>query len=150
MPRQLCRTRVHRLHILDGMKITPEVDDSPDFVRQVEQVANGVIRLHAPETLVLTKIDNYFGTKWLGFSGKALERSGFGTIPPITPQTASGSHPSYQIGSYHNGGFPVQPMKKSIAVSRSTSGYQAASRSTVGLPLLYQSRRWCGTAASLG
>src|ERR1035441_403754 len=72
MSQQLCRTRGHRLHILDGMKITPEIDDSPDFVRQVEQVVNGVICLHAPETLVLIKIDNYFGSKWLGFSGKAL------------------------------------------------------------------------------
>jgi hypothetical protein len=56
----------------DGMRVTPDIDDAPDFVRQVEQVANGVIRRHASETVVLIKIDNFFGSKWLGFSGKAL------------------------------------------------------------------------------
>jgi hypothetical protein len=45
------------------MRITPDLDDAPDFVRQVEQVANGIIRLHAPETLLLIKIDNFFGSK---------------------------------------------------------------------------------------
>jgi len=54
------------------MRIASDLDDAPDFVRQVEQVANGVIRLHAPETLVMIKIDNFFGSKWLGFSGKPL------------------------------------------------------------------------------
>src|SRR5580692_2534508 len=54
------------------MKIRPEIDDAPDFVRLIEQVANGVIRRHSPETLVLIKIDNYFSSKWLGFSGKTL------------------------------------------------------------------------------
>jgi hypothetical protein len=85
MSQQLCRTRGHRLHILDGMKITPEIDDSPDFVRQVEQVVNGVIRLHAPGTLVLIKIDNYFGSKWLGFSGKALGALGVWHNPSYHP-----------------------------------------------------------------
>jgi hypothetical protein len=54
------------------MKITPEFGDAPDFIRQVEQVVNGLMCRHAPETVVLIKIDNYFGSKWLGFSGKAL------------------------------------------------------------------------------
>jgi len=40
------------------MNVTFEIDDAPDFVRHVEQVANGVNRRHAPETLVLIKIDN--------------------------------------------------------------------------------------------
>src|ERR1700730_2686694 len=74
--------------------------------------------MNTPETLVLIKIDNYFGSKWLGFSGKALGAlRGLAQSLLSPPQTASGSHPSYRIGSYHNGGFPVQPMKKSIAVS---------------------------------
>jgi hypothetical protein len=56
----------------DRMRIAPDLDDAPDLVKQVERVANGVIRLHAPETLVLIQIDNFFGSKWLGFSGKPL------------------------------------------------------------------------------
>src|ERR1700694_1334950 len=38
------------LHILKVMKVTLEVDDAPDFVRQVEQMAHGVISRHVPET----------------------------------------------------------------------------------------------------
>ena len=69
----------------DRMRVTPDTDDAPDFVRQVEQVANGVIRLHAPETLVLIKIDNFFGSKWLGFSGKALGAIGVWFNPSYNP-----------------------------------------------------------------
>jgi hypothetical protein len=67
------------------MKIRPEIGDAPDFVRHVEQVTNGVIRLHAPETLVLIKIDNYFGSKWLGFSGKVLGAVGVWHNPSYHP-----------------------------------------------------------------
>ncbi|MGC2821090.1 MAG: hypothetical protein WA198_15470 [Candidatus Sulfotelmatobacter sp.] len=67
------------------MRITPEIDDAPDFVRQVEQVVNGIVRLHAPETLVLIKIDNYFGSKWLGFSGKVLGALGIWHNPSYNP-----------------------------------------------------------------
>jgi hypothetical protein len=81
---------------LRAMRITPEFDDAPDFIGEVERVANGVIRRHAPETLVLIKIDNWFGSKWLGFSGKALGAIGVWskpynrpadniTIPPFVP-----------------------------------------------------------------
>jgi hypothetical protein len=48
-------------------------------------MANGVIRRHAPETLVLIKIDNYFGSKWLGFSGKALGALGVWHNPDYHP-----------------------------------------------------------------
>jgi hypothetical protein len=67
------------------MRLTADTDDAPDFVRRVEQVANGVIRLHAPETLVLIKIDNFFGSKWLGFSGKALGAIGVWFNPSYNP-----------------------------------------------------------------
>lgn len=67
------------------MRVIPDIDDAPDFGRQVEQVANGVIRLHAPETLVLIKIDNFFGAKWLGFSGKALGAIGVWFNPSSNP-----------------------------------------------------------------
>jgi len=69
----------------DRMRIIPDGDDAPDFVRQVAQVANGVIRLHAPETLVVIKIDNFFGSKWLGFSGKALGAIGVWFNPSYNP-----------------------------------------------------------------
>jgi hypothetical protein len=67
------------------VRITPDIDDAPDFVRQVEQVANGVIRRQAPDTLVLIKIDNFFGSKWLGFSGKVLGAVGVWHNPSYHP-----------------------------------------------------------------
>jgi hypothetical protein len=67
------------------MRIPPQIDDAPDFVGQVEQVANGIIRLHAPEYFVLIKIDNFFSSKWLGFSGKALGAIGVWHNPSYNP-----------------------------------------------------------------
>jgi hypothetical protein len=52
--------------------IIPQSDDSNDFVKQVELVVHGVLYRYTPETLVLIKIDNWFGSSWLGFSGKVL------------------------------------------------------------------------------
>ena len=67
------------------MKMTPEFDDAPDFIGHVEQVVNGVVRRHLPETLVLIKINNWFGSKWLGFSGKALGALGVWNKPRNEP-----------------------------------------------------------------
>lgn len=54
------------------MKITSEIDDAPDFIRHVERLVNGVLRSQCPEMVALIKINNWFGSKWLGFSGKTL------------------------------------------------------------------------------
>lgn len=67
------------------MRIVPESDDAPDFVRQVEQVAHGIIHRHAPESVVLIKIDNFFGSKWLGFSGKVIGLLGVWHKPYYQP-----------------------------------------------------------------
>jgi len=67
------------------MKMTPEFDDAPDFIKHVEQVVKGVFRRHLPETLVLIKINNWFGSKWLGFSGKALGVIGVWHNPSYHP-----------------------------------------------------------------
>ena len=78
------------------MTITPQSDDSTDFVQQVELITHGVLCRYKPETFFLIKIDNWFGSKWLGFSGKALGALGVWskpydkpadniTIPPFVP-----------------------------------------------------------------
>lgn len=67
------------------MKMTPEFDDAPDFIGHVEQVVNGVVRRHLPETLVLIKVNNWFGSNWLGFSGKALGALGVWNKPRNKP-----------------------------------------------------------------
>lgn len=71
------------------MLIIPEQDDAHDFVALVEQSVNGILRLNAPASLVVIKVDNWFGPKWLGFSGKLLGAVGVWhkklTIPPFVP-----------------------------------------------------------------
>jgi hypothetical protein len=67
------------------MKITLEFDDAPGFIRHVEHAVNGVFRRHSPETGVLVKINNWFGSNWLGFSGKALGALGVWNKPHNQP-----------------------------------------------------------------
>ena len=63
------------------MEIAPQVDDEPEFIRQVELAVNGILRRCSPIALALIKIDNWFGSRWLGFSGKALGALGVWTLP---------------------------------------------------------------------
>jgi len=67
------------------MKITLQFDDATDFIRHVEHAVNGIFRRHSPETGVLVKINDYFGSNWLGFSGKALGARGVWYKPHNQP-----------------------------------------------------------------
>jgi hypothetical protein len=71
------------------MQIIPGQDDAHDFIALVERSVNGILRQNAPLSLVLIKVDNWFGPKWLGFSGKMLGAFGIWqpklTIPPFVP-----------------------------------------------------------------
>jgi hypothetical protein len=72
------------------MTIQLETDDSPEFIAKVEALANGILRHHAPLTLILIKIDNWFSVRWLGFSGKTLGALGVSratlSVPPFVPK----------------------------------------------------------------
>src|SRR5215467_316509 len=74
---------------MGSIRIQPEPGDAPEFVSHVEAVVNGILRRHAPRELILIKINNWFGVKWLHFSGKALGALGVWksdlTIPPFVP-----------------------------------------------------------------
>ena len=59
----------------------PQLDDDPEFVRRVELTVNGILRSHSPASLAVIKIDNWFGARWLGFSGKFGGIAGF-TLKP--------------------------------------------------------------------
>ncbi len=71
------------------MNIAPGQDDSPDFIAIVQGLVNGLLVREAPPSLMLIKIDNWFGSKWLGFSGKILGALGVSmpklTVPPFVP-----------------------------------------------------------------
>lgn len=71
------------------IKIPAENDDAQDFAAQVEQLVNGLLVVHRPQQLVLLKIKDWFGPKWVGFSGKCMGAFGVWmkdlTIPPFVP-----------------------------------------------------------------
>lgn len=60
-----------------------------DFHTKVCEIANGIAHRYAPQTLILIEVDSWFGSKWLGFSGKRLGALGVWTeplsIPPFVP-----------------------------------------------------------------
>jgi hypothetical protein len=63
------------------MIIVPQEDDAPEFTNILEGVVSGIARRHLPQTLVLIKIDNWFGRAWRGFQGKVLGAMGTWSIP---------------------------------------------------------------------
>jgi len=67
----------------------PEETDDPGYLDWVEATVVGVEEaIHTTRTYVV-KIDNWFGKRWLGFSGKALGALGVRknrlTLPPFIP-----------------------------------------------------------------
>jgi hypothetical protein len=68
------------------MEITPQFDDDPEFIRQVDLAVNGVLCRCLPASLALVKIDNWFGARWLGFAGKVMGAFGLTIIPPYRNQ----------------------------------------------------------------
>jgi hypothetical protein len=55
----------------------------------VQALADGLLRTYAPPSVVVIKIDNFFGPRWLRFSGKGLGKVGVWklrlTVPPFVP-----------------------------------------------------------------
>jgi len=63
------------------MEIAVQSDDEAEFVKLVELAVNGVLHRYTPASLALVKTDNWFGRKWLYFSGKALGALGVWNVP---------------------------------------------------------------------
>jgi hypothetical protein len=63
--------------------------DDPRFVETVGSVLNGAVAQVQPSSVYVVRIDNWFGPKWLGFSGKVLGAIGVSkvlvTLPPFVP-----------------------------------------------------------------
>ena len=71
------------------MTITPAPDDAPAFIEEVQALTTGLLRTYAPVSLIVIKIDNFFGWRWLRFSGKWLGllsvRNKKLNVPPFVP-----------------------------------------------------------------
>ena len=50
----------------------PEATDGPGYLDWVEATVVGVEEAFNTQQTYVVKIDNWFGKRWLGFSGKAL------------------------------------------------------------------------------
>lgn len=64
-----------------------EWDDDQEFVDGVNRIVSGAVARHQPAEFCVFKIDNWFGHKWLAFSGKLLGAVGSWrdplTVPPF-------------------------------------------------------------------
>ena len=71
---------------------------------KIYQIIKGAIKLTNPEDIYFVYIDNWFDSKWLGFSGKVLGAAGKwkgNTIPPFNRNRISGgSHLRLANGIY--------------------------------------------------
>lgn len=74
---------------MKSMRFVPDDDDAPEFLAEVKALTDGLLRAFAPPSIVVIKIDNYFGKKWLHFSGKALGALAIWkkrlNVPPFVP-----------------------------------------------------------------
>jgi len=73
--------------------VVEQPGDAAEFVEIVQSVAIGLVRESKPKRLYVIRIDNWFGPKWLNFSGKfsVARGRGFGVhktrlhVPPFVP-----------------------------------------------------------------
>ena len=63
--------------------------DAPGFIARVRRIIGGAVAVHRPPELRIVPIDDWFGSKWLAFSGKTLGALGVWrtslTVPPFHP-----------------------------------------------------------------
>lgn len=66
---------------------TPTSTDDAKFISRVDATVRGILELYQPSKVRLIAVDNWFGARWLGFSGKILGAAGLrrGTKRPTPP-----------------------------------------------------------------
>ncbi len=47
-------------------------DDDVHFLAEVDRIVRGVVAMHQPPRFAVVRVDNWFGSKWLRFAGKAM------------------------------------------------------------------------------
>ncbi len=78
--------------------------EAEDFVSIVEKIVNGAVLASNPDHIFVVQINNWFGDRWTGFSGKILGALGIRrretTIPPFHPsRVVSQSNFSFDVNS---------------------------------------------------
>jgi len=59
-------------------------DDDADFISLVQRLIHGVVSMRRPKDYCVVRIDNWFGHRWLNFSGKTLGALGLHKRDPVT------------------------------------------------------------------
>ena len=71
------------------MRIAPISGDAVEFTTAVNQVIDGLLLRYQPPEMIVIQIDNWFGPKWLSFSGVIMPQFGWWkdtlTVPPFVP-----------------------------------------------------------------
>lgn len=111
VPEANCRQRIGR-RVAERQDVKPttmsaytkcESLDDADFVAWVERVIENVERRFATDQSYVVKIDNWFGQRWLGFSGKTLGALGVRksrlTLPPFVPSRVLSQRRFFQEGA---------------------------------------------------
>lgn len=72
------------------IRIAPGPLDAPEYLEVVDQVIAKFVEPAAPSAIRVVGIDEWFDSKWLGFSGKLLGALGVAnhelTVPPFHPR----------------------------------------------------------------
>ena len=89
------------------IRAVAEDGDASDFIANVNSVLFGISSAYVPPEIILVKINNWFGPRWLRFSGKTLGALGIWkqnlTVPPFVPNRVVWQRrfasPSYDEGA---------------------------------------------------
>lgn len=107
------------------IQIRTDQGDAAGFIANVDLLLRGITTTQAPKDLILIRIDNWFGPKWLRFSGKILGAAGLWnktlTVPPFVPNRVVSerrlSAPTYDERPNR------QPLHVSVSSERATYRY---------------------------
>lgn len=83
--------------------VKPDPGDDFDYLEWVESVITGVVARADSGRYFVVKIDNWFGRRWLGFSGKslgalAIHRNKL-TLPPFIPSRVASQYMYWRDGT---------------------------------------------------
>jgi hypothetical protein len=98
------------------LQLSRTAEDDTSFIDLISQAIQALAYQHMPEEIYITRIDTWFGHKWLGFAGKMLGALGVSNtsnlvIPPFEPNRVSEQmyfcHPTDSL-LYEQADSPVQ------------------------------------------
>lgn len=105
------------------IELTKSESDNLDFIQKVQVLVNEIIIDLKPNEIFLFKVDNWFDTKWLNFTGKVLGALGTWNynhaqrIPPFSPNRImeQGHFHLDKFGAYTKGEFEDEIHKRQPA-----------------------------------